>query len=101
MAMTGYLVVPPSHLVGSTVQGQVSHTEEDVFWIQTEPDKVAALVVRGGGHRVGVWGECVEEKETEVVVQFADFGNTATLFMENVRKRSGQGDGGNCACCQL
>ena len=50
MAMTGYLVVPPSHLVGSTVQGQVSHTEEYVFWIQTEPDKVAALVVRGGGH---------------------------------------------------
>ena len=102
MAMTGgYLVVSPSHFVGSTVQGQVSHTEEYVFWIQTEPDKVAALVVRGGGHRVGVWGECVEEKETEVVVQFLDFGNTDTLFMENVRKRSGQGDGGNCACCQL
>ena len=48
-----------------------------------------------------VWEEYVVEKETEVVVQFADFGNTATLFMENVRKRSGQGDGGNCACCQF
>lgn len=104
MARTGYHVVPPSQLVGSSVQGQVSHTEEDVFWLQMEPDKVAGLLVGDGfqacgGQRVGV-GECVvgswegdwyrgvviEEKETEVVVQFVDWGNSAILSRKNVRK---------------
>jgi hypothetical protein len=96
MARTGYHVVPPSQLVGSSVQGQVSHTEEDVFWLQMEPDKVAGLLVVDGfqacgGQRVGVgesvvgswegdWyrGVVIEEKETEVVVQFVDWGNSAT-----------------------
>ena len=104
MARTRYLGVPPSKLVGSTVQGQVCHTEEEVFWLRTEPYKVAALVVGDGGqgggvHRVGVrefvveswegdWyrGVVIEEKETEVVVQFVDWGNSATLSRENVRK---------------
>ena len=104
MARTRYLGVPPSKLVGSTVQGQVCHTEEEVFWLQTEPDKVAALVVGDGGqgggvHRLGVrecvvgrwegdWyrGGVIEEKEMKVVVQFVDWGNSATLSRQYVRK---------------
>ena len=103
MVMTGYPVVPPSQLVGRIVLAQVSHTEEDVFWIQTEPDRVAALVVgvaEQGAQRVVDVGECVmgrwegdwyrgvvmEGMETEVVVQFVDWGYSATLARENVRK---------------
>jgi hypothetical protein len=59
ISRTRYLEVPPSKLVGSTWQGQVCHTEEGVVMLQTELDKVAALVVGDGGqvgrvHRVGV-----------------------------------------------
>ena len=95
-------MVPPSQLVGSSVKGQVCHTEETVFWLQTDAAKIAGLLVGdggqgGGGHRVGV-GECVVGRcegnwfrgvvmeEKEVVVQFVDWGNSVTLSRENVRK---------------
>jgi len=86
------------------VEGLVSHIENPFFWLQTDPDGVAHLcsddvgeqhagdVVGVGDCVAGRWdkewyrGEVVEEKDSEVVVQFIDWGNTASLARSEVRK---------------
>ena len=82
--------IHPSKVVGTVVQGLVSHIESPFFWLQRDPDGVADLCSgdvgdQQAGHAVGVgdcvagrydgeWcrGEVVEENDSEVVVEFID-----------------------------
>ena len=103
MSKPKYPMPPPSELVGTVVDGLVSHIENPFFWIQRDPEGVAGLVsvIDGefpagnvgigdcvAGRWEGEWcrGEVVEEKESEVVVKFVDWGNTETLARTEVRK---------------
>ena len=94
----------PSELVGTEVEGLISHVKNPFFcWLQRDSDGIADLVSGDVGElhaeHVGIgdcvtvrwegeWyrGEVMDEKGSKVVVHFVDWGNTETLTRTKVRK---------------
>ena len=103
LSKLSYPVASPSKVVGTLVQGLVSHIEFPYLWLQGDPDGIAALCsgvneeavhdeFRVGdcvnGRWEGEWcrGQVVKEDESGIYVNFVDWGNTEFLARADVRK---------------
>ena len=99
-----YPTVSPSQVLGTVVEGLVTHIETPFFWLQRKPDTVGELCAghvadEEAGKAVGL-GDCVtgrweedwhrgvvvEERESEFRVYFVDWGNTESVAKGDVRR---------------